>query len=218
MNILLIDDHPIINEGLLTFLEHYPDINIIEVACDGIEGLDKIRQYDPDCVVLDLSMPKLNGLEAIRIYLKEKPQLGIVVFTGHKSENDLFRSLDAGARGFVLKGSPVSVLVNALREVNAGGYFVCPEMNPSIIKRYLAKQRNQPTPPCALDTLSSRERQIFHLLAKGNSLKEIAADLSISIKTVSKHQIAIKKKLRLKNAAEMAHYSLQEGISPFTTE
>ena len=85
MNILLIDDHPIINEGLLTFLEHYPDINIIEVACDGIEGLDKIRQYDPDCVVLDLSMPKLNGLEAIRIYLKEKPQLGIVVFTGHKS-------------------------------------------------------------------------------------------------------------------------------------
>jgi len=217
MRILVVDDHPIIKEGLITFLEQYPDVNIIGVAGDGIEGLAKLRQFDPDCVVLDLSMPKLDGLEAIRLYLKENPQLGIVVFTGHKNENDLFSSLDAGARGYVLKGSPVSVLVNALREVHAGGYWVSPEMNPAIIKRYLLKQKDS-APPRAFDTLSSRERQVFHLLSKGKSPKEIAADLFISIKTVSKHQIAIKKKLKLKNAVEMANYALQEGLSSSTVE
>lgn len=213
LRVLIVDDHPIINEGLSLFLNAYPDIAIVGTAGDGQEGLAKLRALGPDCLIVDLSMPKLGGLDAIRLYLKEQPDLGIVVYTGHAEEIMVYEALQAGARAYVLKGAPVSVLVNALREVHRGGYWLCQELNPTIIKRYLQKPGQDVDAFSEYNTLSSREKQVFLLLAKGRTPREIGETLYISIKTVSKHQAAIREKLKLKNAAEMAIYAVRLGLT-----
>lgn len=217
MRILLIDDHPIINEGLTALLEHVPDIDVVGVARDSAEGFAKLCALRPDCVVVDLSLPDVSGIEAIRLFLVKMPDLGVVVFTGHKSEDYLYQALEAGARGYVLKGSALSDLVSALREVHMGGYWLSPDLNPAVIKRYLGKAGTTRKGHAEFDTLSAREREIFHLLARGKSPKDIGTELFISVKTVSKHKIAIQKKLKLKNAVEMARFAMKSGLMPPST-
>lgn len=212
IRVLIVDDHPIISDGLHVFLNNYTDISIVGIAGDGLEGLDQLRRLRPDCMIVDLSMPKLGGVEAIRLYLKENPDLGIVVYTGHTEEVLVYEALQAGARAYVVKGSPVSVLVSALREVNNGGYWLSTELNPAIIKRYLRKQGSDTGEFIEYNSLSDREKQVFLLLARGMSPREIGETLFISIKTVSKHQLAIKDKLKVKNAAEMAIYAMRIGL------
>jgi two-component system response regulator NreC len=212
IRVLLVDDHPIISEGLLVFLNNYPDIKIVGTASDGMEGLEQLRRLHPDCLIIDMSLPKLGGVETIRLALKENPKLGVVVYTGHADEVLVYEALQAGAQAYVLKGAPVSVLVSALREVHRGGYWLSAELNPSIIKRYLRKQDSAFDEFNDYNTLSDREKQVFQLLANGKSPREIGNTLFISIKTVSKHQTAIKEKLKVKNAAEMAIYAMRIGL------
>lgn len=212
LRVLIVDDHPIISDGLLVFLNNYPDITIVGTATDGIEGLAQLRRLNPDCMIVDLSLPNLGGVDAIRLYLKERPDLGVVVYTGHTEEVLIYEALQAGARAYVVKGAPVSVLVSALREVHRGGYWLSTELNPSIIKRYLRRQDSAPDEFSGYNLLSDREKQVFLLLAKGKSPRQIGESLFISIKTVSKHQTAIKEKLKVKNAAEMAIYAMRIGL------
>lgn len=212
LRVLIVDDHPIISDGLLVFLSNYPDITIVGTATDGIDGLAQLRRLHPDCMIVDLSLPNLGGVDAIRLYMKERPDLGVVVYTGHKEEILVYEALQAGARAYVVKGAPVSVLVSALREVHRGGYWLSTELSPSIIKRYLRRQDDALDEFAGYNTLSDREKQVFLLLANGKSSKEIGETLFISIKTVSKHQLAIKGKLKVKNAAEMAIYAMRAGL------
>lgn len=212
MKVLIVDDHPIISEGLPVLFKSYPDIMIVGTASDGEEGLALLRRLKPDCVVVDMSLPKLGGVEAIRLYLQENPNLGVVVYTGHKEENLVCQALQAGARAYVCKGSPITTLVNALREVNRGGYWLSTELTPSIIKRYLSQHGRETDGFAEYHSLSEREKQVFALLAKGKSPREVGEALFISIKTVSKHQTAIKEKLKVKNTAEMAIYAMRIGV------
>lgn len=212
MRVLLVDDHPIIIEGLLVFLKSYPDIEIVGTASDGNEGFAQIQRLQPDCVIIDLTMPNLGGVEAIRLYLGEKPDLRVVVYTGHAQEQLVYDALQAGVVAYVLKGAPVSVLVSALREVMRGGYWLSTELNPAIIKRYLKRQDSAADAFSEYGILTDREKQVFLLLARGIPPKEIGRMLFISIKTVSKHQTAIKDKLKLKNAAAMANYAMRLGL------
>jgi len=212
LRVLVVDDHPVIREGLLALLTVYDDISIVGTAGDGEEGLVQLRRLKPDCVIVDLAMPKLGGVEAIRVYLQEQPDVGVVVYTGHKDESLVCQALQAGARAYVFKGTPISALVSAVREVNRGGYWLSTELTPSIIKHYLNQHGREIDCFAEYNTLSSREKQIFTLLAKGSAPREIGEKLFISIKTVSKHQTAIKKKLKVKNAAEMAIYAMRFGL------
>ena len=212
LRVLVVDDHPVIREGLLALLTVYDDISIVGTAGDGEEGLVQLRRLKPDCVIVDLAMPKLGGVEAIRVYLQEQPDVGVVVYTGHKDESLVCQALQAGARAYVFKGTPISALVSAVREVNRGGYWLSTELTPSIIKHYLNQHGREIDCFAEYNKLSSREKQIFTLLAKGSAPREIGEKLFISIKTVSKHQTAIKKKLKVKNAAEMAIYAMRFGL------
>jgi DNA-binding NarL/FixJ family response regulator len=212
MKVLIVDDHPIISEGLPVLFKSYPDIMIVGTASDGEEGMELLRRLKPDCVIVDMSLPKLGGVEAIRLYLQENPNLGIVVYTGHKDENLVCQALQAGARAYVCKGAPITTLVNALREVNRGGYWLSTELTPSVIKRYLSQHGRETDEFAEYHSLSEREKQVFALLAKGKSPREVGEALFISIKTVSKHQTAIKEKLKVKNTAEMAIYAMRIGV------
>lgn len=210
--VLIVDDHPVVCEGLRTFLEGYEDIEVVGTAHDGREGLEQLRRLKPDCAVVDLKLPDMSGVEAIGLYLQENPALGIVVYSGYTEEVFVYQALQAGARAYVFKGAPVSVLATALREVQHGGYWLSTELNPAIVKRYLMQAGRAPDAVADYQRLSLREQQVFTLLARGKSLREIGAQLFISTKTASKHQVAIKKKLQLKNAAEMALYAMRLGL------
>ncbi len=212
IRLLVIDDHPVINEGLPIFFENYPELMVVGTARDGLEGLEKLRRNDPDVIILDLVMPKLDGIEAIRLYLQEKPGVGIVVFTGHKNDMYIYQALEAGARGYVLKGNPVSQVVDAIREVRRGRFWLSPELNQSLIGMFLKGAGRRPEALDIFNSLSPRERQVFRLLAKGKSTTEVADILCISPKTVAKHRVAIKTKLDIKNVAEMANYAARIGL------
>lgn len=212
LRVLIVDDHPIISEGLPVLLQIYTDILVVGTASDGEEGIAQLRRLKPDCVIIDMSLPKLGGVEAIRLYLQEKPDLGVVVYTGHKEESLVCQALQAGARAYVFKGAPVSTLVSAVREVHRGGYWLSNELTPSVIKRYLSQHGREIDEFTEYNTLSDREKQVFLLLARGKSPREIGEALFISIKTVSKHQTAIKNKLKVKNAAAMANYATRLGL------
>jgi DNA-binding NarL/FixJ family response regulator len=212
LRVLIIDDHPIISEGLPALLKCYPDIMVVGVASDGEEGLAQIRQLKPECVIIDLTLPKMGGIEAIRLYLHEIPELGIVVYTGHKEEGLVCQALQAGARAYVFKGAPVASLVSAIREVHRGGYWLSRELTPSILRRYLSQHGREIEEFAEYHNLSPREKQVFMLLAKGKSPREVSEALFISTKTVSKHQSAIKEKLKVKNVAEMAIYAMRIGL------
>lgn len=212
IRVLLVDDHPIISEALQVFMKNHEDIAIVGTATDGEEGLAALRRLKPDCLVIDLGLPKLSGMEVISLCLREQPDLMIVIYTGHKEESLVCQALQAGVRAFVFKGAPVSTLVSAIREVQRGGYWLSTELTPSVIKRYLSQHGRESDDFAEYDTLSDREKQVFLLLAKGKSPREVGEQLFISIKTVSKHQLSIKHKLKVKNAAEMAIYAMRIGV------
>lgn len=212
LRVLIVDDHPIIIDGLLVLLNNYQDIAIVGTANSGMEGLAQLRRLHPDCVTVDLTLPDMGGVEAVRLYLKERPELGVVVYTGRTDDLLVYEALQAGARAYVVKGAPVSALVNALREVHRGGYWLSHELSPAIVKRYLRRQESPGDEFSEYNALSDREKQVFLLLAKGKTPREIGEALFISIKTVSKHQTAIKSKLGVKNAAAMANYAMRIGL------
>jgi len=214
MRLLIVDDHPIIEEGLLFFFERYPDIEVVGTARDGREGLEQLRKTKPDMILLDLAMPKLDGVEAIRLYLRESPEVGIVVFTGQKSSVYLYQTLQAGARGYVLKGSPVAQIVEALRAVRQGRSWLSPELSDTVVASLTREPDQGPDELAAFKSLTAREQQVFRLLAAGKATQEIADLLHISPKTVAKHRVAVKEKLQLKNSAEMATYAVQMGLEP----
>lgn len=215
VRLLIVDDHPIIEQGLLLFLEQYPHIRVVDTAKDAMTGLEMLRQHKPDIVLLDLNMPKLDGLEAIRLYLREQPQIGIIVFTAHKNDVYVYQALEAGARGYALKGEAISRVVEAIQEVRRGGYWLSPELNRGIINSILKKPGQRPSELDTYRSLSIREQQVFRLLAKGKSTAEVADILHISPKTVAKHRVAVKEKLELNNVAEMANYAARIGLAEF---
>lgn len=212
LRLLVVDEHPIVEEGLEHFLKEYPDVRIVAKAANGLEGLAQLRRTAVDIVVLELSLPGLDGIEAIRLYLEEKPGLAMVVYSGHKDEASVYRALKAGARGYVLKSSPPPELVEAIRTVHHGGYALSPSLNPAIIEFYLEHRDHGFDQLAEYHLLTDREKQVFRLLANGRQTREIGDLLCISPKTVAKHRAAVKKKLSLKNAVEMAQYAMRLGL------
>jgi len=165
-----------------------------------------------DVIVQDLFSAKLASPEAIRLYLDEKPGLGVIVYSGREDEVAVFETLKAGARGYVLKNTPIDELVAAIREVHQGGYFLSPGLNPAIIKFYLEHREEEEDQLSEYQLLTDREKQVFRLLADGKQTNDISDILCISPKTVAKHRAAVKKKLALSTTAEMAQYAIRLGV------
>ncbi|HMB16386.1 MAG TPA: response regulator transcription factor [Pelovirga sp.] len=210
--LLLVDDHPIIAQGLKLFLDRHPDIEMIGAAEDGRKGLEILRTKNPDIVLLDLAMPGLDGIESIRLYLNERPEVKIIVFTGIDNDVHVYQALEAGACGYILKGGSMAKVLEAIREVGRGGYWLSPELNHCIIKSFVKGIQQDPDVLEDFRSLTKREQQVFRLLAGGKSTAEVADTLCISPKTVAKHRVAVKSKLNLNNVADMANYAMSIGL------
>lgn len=214
VRLLIVDQHPIVEDGLEILLQDYPDIEVVATTNNCEDGLRWLKRAVPDAVVMDLRFEEMDGSEAIRLYLEERPELPIVVFSELDEEVSVYRALKTGARGYILKSSPLTELVSAVREVVAGGYRLSSSLNPQIIRFYLDHRDEQTDQLGEYQHLSEREKQVFRLLAMGHQTREIADLLCISPKTVAKHRVAIKNKLALKNPVEMAQYAIQLGLIP----
>ena len=206
ITVMLVDDHPVVRDGYRHLLESTPDIRVVAEANDGEEACVLYEQHMPDVVILDLSMPGIGGLETLRRIKAKNPAIHVLVFSMHDSETLVLRSLEAGATGYLTKQGGVAQMVEAVRLVARGALFVDSKYVPDLIN-----QRLSPTDD-PLQALSTREFQIFQMLAEGHSVSDIAIMLSISPKTVGVHHAHIMKKLRLQNAAQLVRLAFRCNV------
>jgi two-component system invasion response regulator UvrY len=205
---MLVDDHPVVRDGYRHLLENTPDIRVVAEAGDGEEACALYAQYLPDVMVLDLSMPGIGGLETLRRIKARNLAIHVLVFSMHDSETMVLRSLEAGATGYLTKQGGVAQMVEAVRQVAQGKLFVDAKYVPELIHRRLYPSTEDP-----LQALSTREFQIFQLLAEGHSVSDIAAKLSISPKTVGVHHAHIMAKLKLQNVAQLVRLAIRCNIA-----
>ncbi|KMY69132.1 hypothetical protein AAU61_06370 [Desulfocarbo indianensis] len=211
IRVLIADDHSVVREGIREILNKEPDIEVVGEAADGLEALEMVRAAKPQVVLLDIGMPGISGLEAVSLILETSPECSVVVLTMHSKESMIHRVLDSGALGYVLKASPVSDVIEAVRAANRGEYFLSSKIKAEVVGAYIDSRREKP-PVKGYDLLSEREQQIFRLVAEGNSTNQIAEILSVSPKTVEKHRTNIMKKMGLKDRLDLVKMAIRLGI------
>jgi len=200
--VLLADDHRIVAEGLRRLLEH--EFELLDLVEDGVALLAAAEQHRPEVVVADIGMPRLNGLEAVAELKKTQPNVRVVFLTMHRDPAYLERARAAGGLGFVLKHSAAAELVTAVREAIAGRAYVTPALIESI-----EAQTDGSVHPTQLTT---RQREILQLIANGKLTKQIAAELSISDRTVEFHRLKLRQMLGARTTAEMVQLALRHGL------
>ena len=207
--ILIADDHELLRRGLVAELSQVPGWVVVAEVANGRAAVASAAELKPDLVVLDLTMPELNGLEAARRILSADPETRILILTAHESEQLVREVLSVGARGYVLKSDAGRILVVALQALLEGGSFFTSSVARMVMDGYL---RNEASDASTAQTLSSREREIVQLLAEGNSNKDVARALNISVKTAETHRSNIMRKLRLGSLPELVRYAIRNNI------
>ena len=208
--ILICDDHAVVRAGLRLILEQTPKFEIVGEAADAEALLALASRLRPDIVIMDLSMPGSGGLEAIPHLRQAMPEVKVLVFTVHENEAYFYRALKAGAAGYILKGAPAEELLAALHLVVQGGVPIPRTLGQHLITYYLERAKSGSAPN--YEQLSPRERAVMYLVAEGCTNKEIAAKLSVSVRTVERHRTSLMNKLGLQNRAQLVSYAVRRGI------
>jgi len=211
ISIVIADDHAVVREGLRKLLEEQTDMKVLGEATDGLQVVKKVKSLKPNVAVVDIQMPNLNGLEAVNLIKEAVPETEVVLLSMHKKDAYVHQALVAGAKGYVLKASPASDVLEAIRTVCKGEYYLSSKVNSKVITAFL-KSRTEKPAASGYDLLSEREQQVFRLLVEGKSSAEIADILCISSKTVEKHRANTMKKLDIHNMVEMVKYAIKIGI------
>lgn len=209
IRVLVADDHTILREGLVALIDASGDCQVVAQAADGVETIESALRLRPDVVVLDISMPRLNGIEVVRRLSNELEDARILVLTMHAEEEYVLHVVRAGASGFLLKDSATSDLLKAVRSLAAGrGYFG------THASAVLARQVQNPGQALAdpYRDLTTREREVFHLIAEGLTTKEIAKRLGTSTKTAENHRFRVLDKLDVRNTAELIRYAVKHRL------
>ena len=207
MKILIADDHTIFREGLKHILTEYPDMIVADEARNGREVLDKIWNNDYDMVLLDISMPGMTGLEALKQLKNDRPKLPVLVLSMHPEEQYAVRALRAGASGYLTKESAPDELMTAIRKISQGRKYIT-----SSLAERLAQEMEADSEKPLHDVLSDREYQVLRMIAEGKTVKHIAEELSLSIKTVSTYRTRIMEKMKMKTNAELMHYAIRHQL------
>jgi DNA-binding NarL/FixJ family response regulator len=210
IRVLIADDHTLFRAGLVALLASIPDVEVVGEAASGQEVLVKAGELQPDVILMDIQMPDLNGIEATRQILRAQPHMGIIVLTMFKDDDSVFAAMRAGARGYILKGVDQSVMLRAVRAVANGESLFSPEIADRLM-RYFANLRPA-TPPEVFPELTAREREILALIAQGDTNGDIAAELTISVKTVRNHVSNIFSKLQVADRVQAAIRAREAGF------
>ena len=209
LRILLADDHVIVRHGLKLLIDGQPDMTVIAEVSDGDAAVQRAVQLKPDVIVMDISMPGMNGLAATRTLRQLRPDAAIVTLTRHSDDAYLQELLRAGVSGYVLKQSAPTELLQAIRAAAAGGQYLDSALTARVTAGFLGKQGKGVSRPTA--TVSERESEVLRLIASGYSNKEIAARLSLSVKTVEAHKANAMKKLDLNGRIDIVKYAVLQG-------
>jgi two-component system response regulator NreC len=209
ITVLICDDHAMFREGVKTILSAQPDLEVVGEAADGKEAVEQAIRLYPHVVLMDISMPVLKGFDAARRIRKARPDVKVLILTVYDDEDLVARCLDAGAAGYVLKDSPPLQLVYAIQTVHRGQQFLSPKVLTGVVRQYIA----QPSEfKGGYELLSDREREILVLLAEGQSLKDIATQLNLSVKTVDAHKVNLMRKLDLHDRSELIRYAIRKRL------
>jgi DNA-binding NarL/FixJ family response regulator len=208
-SVLIADDHGIVREGLRRLLEAEEDLSVCGEASDGREVLEMVERLKPDCVVLDITMPRLGGLETLERIRRKHARTRVVLLSVHGDPPFIQSAVSLGADGYVLKHGRASEVLSAVHAVLSGGNYFSPPVAKEIVEQ-LRDPKKDATEPFRL--LSSREREVLHLIAEGLSAKEVASELDISTKTVEAHRTSLMRKVGVRKATELVRYAVKHGI------
>lgn len=211
VTLLLVDDHPIIRQGLRTLLEGDPEFKVVGESGDGIEALQLVHRLKPHLVVVDMMMPGLNGLEVIRQIQKLSPTTRTIVLSMQSADAYVIEAIKNGANGYVLKECGPNEMINAVREVMQGNRFLSAKLSERL---QLVGQKIMDTPGDGYEKLTAREREILQMTAEGRTSREIGDKLKISPRTVELHRYKLAGKLGIKNKADLFRFAIKRGILP----
>jgi len=211
LRILLADDHTVMRSGLRALLERQDNFEIVGEAENGRDAVSLSAHLQPNVVIMDVGMPLLNGIEATKALLKQSPSTGVVILSMHSDEAYVMRSLQAGARAYLLKDSAAADLLSAIDAVSRGKSFFSAAISRLLAEDYVRVLRQRGAVD-SYELLTMREREILQLLAEGKTNKEVAAELNISPYTVETHRGHILEKLGLHTPAELILYAVRKGI------
>jgi two-component system, NarL family, response regulator NreC len=211
LKILVADDHEVMRTGVRALIEQEPEWQVCGTATNGQEAVDAARKLKPDVVILDMTMPELDGLEALREIKRALPNTEVVIFSAHHSEEVIGQLFEAGAKSYIQKSDAGRYLVAAIKSIAEHKPFFTSEISQVLFAKFLSgsagKKQNGPE-----NTVTSRERDVVRLLAGGNSNKEVANCLGISIRTAETHRATLMRKLGLESLAALVRYAIRNNI------
>ncbi len=208
IKVLIVDDHTVVRDGLMTMLGREEDFTVVGEAQNGLDAVERARELQPNVILMDLRMPEMDGVEAMRRIRDQDPEVKFIVLTTFDSDEYIFDAIEAGAKGYLLKDASREDLFQAVRAVHRGESLITPAVTARILDRFTQLSR-QASPT---DLLSEREVEVLQLISRGAANKEIGASLSISESTVKTHVANIFNKLEVNDRTDAVTQALQRGI------
>ncbi|MEM5535248.1 response regulator transcription factor [Neptuniibacter pectenicola] len=210
IRVLLVDDHPLVLDGISARLESEALLEIVGMANDGLQALELAAQLNPDVVLMDISMPVMNGFEASERFRIEQPDVKVLILSMHDNREYIVKLIKCGAAGYVLKDVSSSELISAIETVYGGGTYFSSGASQSLFSQF--EQEGGQASAQAQEELTGREKDVLILVSEGNSNKEIARELDISVRTVETHRQNIKQKLDIHTAAGLTRYAIEQKL------
>ncbi|MBI3728201.1 MAG: response regulator transcription factor [Burkholderiales bacterium] len=207
INVLIVDDHAVVREGIKSIISTTTDIAVIAEAETGLEAIRLSRQLDFEVMLLDIALPDKNGIEVLKQIKSERPAIAVLMFSIHREDQYAVRALKAGASGFLNKQCSSTQILEAIRQVARGLKYISTQL-----AQELANNLNQEHEDALHKTLSDREFQTMTLIASGKSVSDIAKELSLSVKTISEYRSRILLKMKLRHNAELTHYAIKNQL------
>jgi DNA-binding NarL/FixJ family response regulator len=210
LKILIVDDHPVVADGIKHLLSSREGIEVVGTASDGAQAVRMVDELRPDITLMDIVMPQMNGIDAVREIMLRDAEARVLVLSMYSDSERVYQALQAGARGYVLKRDLSDELVDAIRQVAAGGRYLSPGVTDTVVTDYLHEKRA----PDTLNQLSARERHVLQMLVEGKSAAAVARRLQLSPRTIETYKARLMRKLGLSDLPALVKFAVRHGLTP----